>query len=280
MNVNQLLAKKQAGEKIVVITAYDYPGALLAEQAGADIVLVGDSLGNVVLGYEKTTAVTVADILHHTKPVARAIKKALVVADMPFGSYQISTEQALSNAIRFIKEGGAAAVKLEVMEENLPLITSLTKQGIPVMAHIGLLPQTASLWHGYRCQGRDAASAHTLMKIAGKLEEAGAFSVVLECVAAEAAAAITASLKIPTIGIGAGAECDGQVLVFHDLVGLSSGYLSGLGNGYEPRFVKRYGDAASLIRQALSDFATEVRGKIYPDNTHSFFMEAEELKKL
>jgi 3-methyl-2-oxobutanoate hydroxymethyltransferase len=272
MNVQQLLAKKQTGEKIVMITAYDYYGALLAEQADVDMVLVGDSLGNVILGYGTTTPVTMEDILHHTKPVARAVKNALVVADMPFGSYQISVEQALTNAILLIKEGGASAVKLEGGEETVPVISALSKQGIPVMAHIGLLPQTAGMWQGFRCQGRDAKSAHSLLETARLLEQAGAFSLVLECVAAEAAAKISSSLKIPTIGIGAGLNCDGQVLVFHDLVGLNEGHV--------PRFAKQYGNASAVIRQAITDFTAEVRTGAYPDAGHSFFMDADELKKL
>jgi 3-methyl-2-oxobutanoate hydroxymethyltransferase len=272
MNVRQLLAKKQQGEKIVMVTAYSYHSALLAEQAEVDVVLVGDSLGNVMLGYDTTTPVTLEEVLHHTKPVARAVKNALVVADMPFGSYQISVEQALTNAIRLIKEGGASAVKLEGGAETVPAICALAKQGIPVMAHIGLLPQTAAMWQGYRCQGREAETAHRLLETARQLEEAGAFSVVLECVAAEAAATISAALKIPTIGIGAGPDCDGQVLVFHDLVGLNDGHTA--------HFVKQYGRAAAELSQAIAAFAAEVRTGVYPGPDHSFFMEPGELEKL
>ena len=272
INVQQLLAKKQQGEKIVMITAYGYHSALLAEQANVDIVLVGDSLGNVMLGYDKTTPVTLEDMLYHTKPVARALTNALLVTDMPFGSYQVSVEQAMLNAIRLIKEGGAAAVKLEGGAETVPIIAALTKFGIPVMAHIGLLPQTAAMWQGYHCQGRNADSARRLLETARMLEEAGAFSVVLECVAAEAAAKISTAIKIPTIGIGAGPDCDGQVLVFHDLVGLNEGHV--------PRFVKQYGQTASLMRQAITDYAAEVKACVYPDPAHSFFMEADELNKL
>jgi len=272
MNVRQLRSKKEQREKIVMVTAYDYPSALLAEQAGVDMLLVGDSLGNVVLGYDSTRPVTMEDILLHTRPVARAAQNALVVADMPFGSYQISTEQALSNAIRLIKEGGAAAVKLEGGVEVAPIIAALSTMGIPVMAHIGLLPQTAAMWQGFRTQGRDAAAAHSLLTIAQELERAGAFSVVLECVASEAAAFISSQLTMPTIGIGAGPGCDGQVLVFHDLVGLNE--------GHAPRFAKQYGQAATVIRQAIGDFAAEVRQGLYPGPEHSFFMDAAELKKL
>lgn len=272
MNIRRLLAKKEQGEKIVMVTAYDHPGAVLAEQAGVDMILVGDSLGNNVLGYETTTPVTVEDILHHTRAVARGAKDTLVMADMPFGSYQISVEQAVTNAIRFIKEGGAQAVKLEGGLEVSPLITALTKAGIPVMAHIGLLPQTAGLWHGYRIQGRDAASAQRLLETAQALEQAGAFSVLLECVASEAAGLISRQLQGPTIGIGSGPDCDGQVLVFHDLVGLNENHL--------PRFVKQYGLAAEVIRQAIGAYAAEVRQGVYPDADHSFPMEEEELQKL
>ena len=272
MNVRQLLAKKQRGEKLVMITAYGYHSALLAEQADVDIVLVGDSLGNVMLGYETTTPVILEDMIYHTRPVARALKKALLVTDMPFGSYQISVEQAMTNAIRLIKEGGAAAVKLEGGMETVPIIAALTKFGIPVMAHIGLLPQTAAMWQGFRCQGRDAESARHLIETAQALEKAGAFSIVLECVAAEAAAKISAAIEIPTIGIGAGADCDGQVLVFHDLVGLNKGHM--------PRFAKQYGNSAAVMRQAIDDYSAEVKTGAYPDPTHSFFMEPDELKKL
>jgi 3-methyl-2-oxobutanoate hydroxymethyltransferase len=212
------------------------------------------------------------DILHHSKPVARAVKNALLVADMPFGSYQISVERAMENAIRLIKEGGAAAVKLEGGEETVPVIAALSKHGIPVMAHIGLTPQTAGLWQGFRCQGRDAVSARRLLETARQLEQAGAFSLVLECVAAEAAAKITASVTIPTIGIGAGPHCDGQVLVFHDLVGLNE--------GGAPSFAKQYGQTAAVIRQAIGDYAAEVRSGAYPGSAHSFFMETDELNKL
>ncbi|MCL1975586.1 MAG: 3-methyl-2-oxobutanoate hydroxymethyltransferase [Firmicutes bacterium] len=272
MNIRQLLDKKQRGEKIVMITAYGYPSGRLAEQAGADVVLVGDSLGNVMLGYESTTPVTIEDICHHTKPVARAVKNALLVADMPFGSYQINTDLALANAIFLIKECGAAAVKVEGGEETAPIIAALSKHGIPVMAHIGLLPQTAAMWHGYSCQGRDADSAMRLLKTARMLEEAGAFSVVLEFVTAETAAKISAALTIPTIGIGAGLNCDGQVLVFHDIVGLNENHM--------PRFAKQYGNAAAIILQALNDFAAEVKTGNYPDSEHSYFMDADEVKKL
>ncbi|MCL2496267.1 MAG: 3-methyl-2-oxobutanoate hydroxymethyltransferase [Clostridiales bacterium] len=272
INISHLYDKKKRGEKIVAVTAYDYPCALVAEAAGADILLVGDSLGNVVLGYESTMKVTMADILHHARPVARAAQKALVVADMPFGSYQISVEEALRNAVLLLKEAGVAAVKLEGGAQVAPLVAAMTGQGIPVMAHIGLLPQTAALWHGYRVQGCDEASAREILKAALALEQAGAFSVVLECVASEAAALITEKLNIPTIGIGSGPHCDGQVLVFHDLVGLNEGHV--------PRFVKRYGAAAEAMRRAVGDFAAEVRQGLYPGDEHSFPMNADELKRL
>lgn len=272
MNISRLLEKKLQGEKIVMVTAYDYPGALVAEAAGADILLIGDSLGNVVLGYDSTVKVTMADMLHHTRPVARAAKNALVVADMPFGSYQISIEEALRNAVLLIKEGGAAAVKLEGGREIAPLVAALTAAGIPVMAHIGLLPQTAGMWHGYRIQGKDEASARKLLAEAEALEQSGAFSVLLECVASEAAALITKTLHVPTIGIGSGPMTDGQVLVFHDLVGLNEGHV--------PRFVKRYGSAAEHMRQAISQYAEEVRQGLYPDDEHSFPMDTDELKRL
>lgn len=272
LTVAGLLAKKRQGEKIVMVTAYDYPGALVAEQAGVDVLLVGDSLGNVVLGYDTTIPVTMEDMLLHTRPVARAATQALVVADLPYGSYHVSTEQAITNGLRLIQEGGAAAVKLEGGQEFAPLVETMTQRGIPVMAHIGLLPQTASIWEGYRVQARTAASAQLLLESALALEAAGAFAVVLECVTQEAAELISSRLSIPTIGIGAGPGCDGQVLVFHDLLGLNQGHV--------PHFVKQYAAAAEQMRQALGEYAAEVRQGSFPDAAHSFPMEEAEVQNL
>lgn len=272
LTIADIRQKKLQQQKIVTMTAYDYPGALIASQAGVDILLVGDSLGNVVLGYETTIPVTMDDMLLHVKPVSRGADSALVVADLPFGSYHCGTEEALKNAVALIKEGGATAVKLEGGDVVAPLVQEITRRGIPVMAHIGLLPQTASLWEGYRVQGRDAAGAQELLASALALEAAGAFSIVLECVAAETAQMISTRLRIPTIGIGSGPYCDGQVLVFHDTLGLNQGHV--------PRFVKRYCEAGALMQQALTEYAAEVRAGTFPDPDHSFPMAEEEAQKL
>jgi 3-methyl-2-oxobutanoate hydroxymethyltransferase len=272
--IGPLQEKKERGEKIVMLTAYDFPTAVIAAAAGADILLVGDSLGNVVLGYDTTIPVTMEDILHHTHPVVRgaAEKGVFIVADMPFGSYHISIEETLRNAFTLIKDGGADAIKLEGGEEILPIVSELTKRGIPVMAHIGLVPQTASLWQGYKVQGHDEVSAWALVKTAQKLAEAGAFSVVLECVTRETAALITNKVPIITIGIGSGSDCDGQVLVSHDLLGLTQGNV--------PRFVKQFGYVGAEMERAFAAYAEEVRAGTFPDPDHSFAMEENEAKKI
>jgi len=272
MTIPKLMAKKGKGEKIVVVTAYDYPMAAIADTCGVDILLVGDSLGMVVLGYENTMPVSMEDMLHHTCPVVRAAQKALVVADMPYGSYQTGKEKALENAIRLIKEGGADAVKIEGGQEIVEVASAMHKMGIPVMAHIGLLPQTASLWGGYHVQGRDEAAAWALVEAAQALEEAGVFAVVLECIASEVAALITEKIDIPTIGIGSGPNCDGQVLVSHDLFGLTKGHI--------PFFVKKYAQLENEMIKAYDAFIEDVRTGAFPDAEHSFPMDAEEAKKL
>ncbi len=272
VTIGQLVLNKQEGKKSVMVTAYDYPGAYLADQAGVDLILVGDSLGNVVLGYDTTIPVTMEDMIHHIRPVAQANQGALIIGDMPYGSYQISTEQAIANAIRLIKEGGADAIKLEGGAEMAPLIKALTAVGVPVMAHIGLLPQTASLWEGYRVQGKDEASAHILIDAAEALAEAGAFAIVLECVTLEVAKIISETIDIPTIGIGSGPHCDGQVLVFHDLLGLNQRKV--------PRFVKQYCQAAQMMSEALKEYAAEVRQGVFPDLAHSVAMDQDEARKI
>jgi len=269
--ISKLQEKLKDGEKLVMVTAYDYPSALLAEKAGVDMILVGDSLGNVVLGYDTTIPVTMADMLHHTKAVSRAVKVPMLVADMPYGSYEVSTEEAISNALRLIQEGGAQAVKLEG-SQWAPLVREMSKRGIPVMAHIGLLPQTASLWTGYKTFGRDESTALTLVEAAQSMEEAGAFAILIECVTTEAAKIITEKIDIPTIGIGSGLHCDGQVLVWHDLLGM--------GCGYTPKFVKQYAQIGEQIEQALRAYAEEVRNGVFPDAEHSVAMAKDEAKRL
>ena len=271
MDISQMQKKMEAGEKLVMITAYDYHQARLADESGVDMILVGDSLGNVMLGYDSTIPVTMEDMIHHIKPVARAAKHAFVVGDMPFGSYHISTEQAVANALRLIQEGGCKAVKMEGGKEFAPLVAELTRRGIPVMAHIGLLPQTATLWEGYRTQGRDEQSAWLLVEAAQALEEAGAFCVLMECVTTEVAKLITSKLDVFTIGIGCGPDCDGQVLVFHDLLGLSE---------QAPRFAKCFAEGGECLKKGIQDYCDAVRNKKYPDDSHSFPMPEDEAKRL
>ncbi len=254
--------KKAAGEPIVMITAYDYPTARVVDEAGVDIILVGDSLGMVVLGYENTLPVTMEEMLIHTAAVVRGSERALVVGDMPFMSYQLSPQQALDNAGRFIKEAGAHAVKLEGGEEVLEAIRKITSAGIPVMGHIGLTPQSIHRIGGYRVQGKDEEGAARLKKDAKLLEEAGCFSVVLEAVPAQLAKEITESLSIPTIGIGAGPHCDGQVLVFHDVVGIFQ--------EFKPKFVKRYANLRQQMLDAVKSYVEEVRSGVFPDEEHSY----------
>jgi len=270
--VARLQSKKETGEKIVVVTAYDYPFAKLADDCGVDMVLVGDSLGNVVLGYDRTIPVTMDDMLHHTRPVARAASHAMVVTDMPFGSCHISFEQSITNAIAIIKDGGADAVKIEGGSEMAPLVAEMTKFGIPVVAHIGLLPQTASLWEGYNTLGKDEASARQLVEAAQDLEEAGAVAIVLECITADVAKLITEKISIPTIGIGAGVGCDGQVLVIYDLLGLTTGKV--------PKFVRQYANLNQIISDAIAQYSADVRDCVFPAEENSVAMDEEEAKKL
>ncbi len=262
-----LRAMKERGEKIVALTAYDRPTAEVCEDAGVDVILVGDSLGNVVLGYETTVPVTMEEMLHHVKAVTRTAKRGLVVADMPFLSYQADPVEAMRNAGRFLKEGSAQAVKLEGGDRSAETVHKLVSAGIPVMGHIGYTPQSALAFGRNVVQGREADAALQLLYDALALEEAGCFAIVLECVPAEVAKTVTERLSIPTIGIGAGAECDGQILVFHDAVGW---------NDLKLKFVKRYAEMNAELKKAVGEYAREVREQAFPTESQSFKMPAEE----
>ncbi len=256
------------GERIVMVTAYDAPSGRLADETGIDLILVGDSAAMVVLGHDSTLPVTLDEMLLLTSAVSRVTRRALVVGDLPFGSYQESDEKAVASAVRMVKEGGADIVKLEGADRRLSRVRAIGDAGIPVMGHIGLTPQSATLLGGYRAQGRTAGSAHRLYDAALASEAAGCCALVLEAVPAEVASAIARALTIPVIGIGAGPDCDGQVLVWHDLLGVSPDPV--------PRFVKRYADVASEIRRALGAYANEVREGIYPEPRHTYPMPEEE----
>jgi 3-methyl-2-oxobutanoate hydroxymethyltransferase len=262
-----LAAKGQ--RKIAVLTAYDYPTGLLADEAGADVILVGDSLGNVCLGLPDTLGVTMADMLHHTKAVARAVKGALLVADMPFLSYQTGIETAVANAGRFVQEAGARAVKLEGGAEFAPHVRAMLSAGIPVMGHLGLTPQQIARLGGFKSQGKTARAARKLVEDAKALAGAGCFALVLEAVPAEVAERITGEIGIPTIGIGAGPDCDGQVLVFHDVLGLCP--------GLRPSFVKQYADLWTPAKEALSAYCAEVRAGAFPAEGQTRRMDPQEL---
>jgi 3-methyl-2-oxobutanoate hydroxymethyltransferase len=265
----ELREMKKRGEKIVMVTAYDAPSGRLADAAGIDLVLVGDSSGMVVHGRESTVAVTLDEILFMTQWVARGAKRPLVIADMPFGSYEISNEQAVANAVRLVKEGGADAVKLERGGTTVERARAIADAGVPVMGHVGLTPQTATVLGGFKAQGRTAERARLLLGEAAALEAAGCFAVVLEAVPAAVAGTVTRALSVPTIGIGAGGACDGQVLVWHDMLGYYE--------GHAPRFVKRYADLGEAITEALGRFAEDVRGGAFPEEQHTYAMPAEEL---
>jgi 3-methyl-2-oxobutanoate hydroxymethyltransferase len=269
VTVPELTEMKRRGERIVMVTAYDYPGGRLADAAGVDVVLVGDSAAMTVLGLDSTVPATMDEMVVLTRAAARGAERALVVADMPFGSFQISDEDALRNAVRFVKEAGAEAVKLEGAGPTLSRVLALAGAGIPVMGHVGLTPQSAAMLGGFRAQGRTAAKAQRLLEDARALEEAGCFAVVLEAVPAPVAARVTEALSIPTIGIGSGPACDGQVLVYHDLLGLYEGRAA--------RFVKRYAELADAIRDALERYAAEVRSGAFPDEAHTYSIPDEEL---
>jgi 3-methyl-2-oxobutanoate hydroxymethyltransferase len=267
--ITELAEMKARGEKIVMVTAYDAPSARLADAAGVDLILVGDSAAMVVLGHESTVPATVDELLVLTGAVTRGAKRPLVIADLPFGSFQVSDEAAVGNAVRFVKEASAEAVKLEGGVAMASRVRAIVDAGIPVMGHIGLTPQSATALGGFKAQGRTAEKARRLYEDALALEAAGCFAIVLEAVPAEVAARVTAALSVPTIGIGAGRDCDGQVLVWHDMLGLYQ--------GRAPRFVKRYAELAPTITTALASYADEVRGGRFPEQQHTYSIPHEEL---
>ncbi len=258
------VAAAKGERKLTVLTAYDYAAARLAEAAGIDVLLVGDSLAMVVLGHEDTLSVTMEEMLHHTRAVSRGAEKALVVADMPFLSYQVSVSEAVANAGRFLKEGRAGAVKLEGGREVAPQVRAMVAAGIPVLGHVGLTPQHVAALGGFRVQSKTAEAAAKLLADALALAEAGCFGVVLECIPAEVAAVVTRLLPVPTIGIGAGPDCDGQVLVFHDVLGLY--------DRLRPKFVKQYANLGDLAVEALTQYADAVRNSAFPGPEHVFSM--------
>lgn len=270
-SVNDILMLKKAGEKIAALTAYDYSTSLICDKAGIDIVLVGDSAGMVILGYKSTIPVEIDEMLVFCKGVAAGTKRAMVVADLPFGSYQSSTAEAIKNAIRFIKVG-CEAVKLEGGSEIVDTIKALVSVGIPVMGHIGLKPQTSSLWEGYRVQGNTKESSIKLISEARALERAGVFSVVLEMVTSEVARIISKNLSVQVIGIGSGSGCDGQVLVLHDMLGIY--------DELRPKFVKRYADLSNSIFQAVSRYRSDVKSAKFPEEQNVFHMNSDEYKEL
>lgn len=267
-------ASKERGERMVCLTAYDYPTARIIDEAGTDLILVGDSLGNVVLGYETTVPVTLDEMVHHTRAVRRGVVRALLVADMPYGSYHTGADDAVRAALRLIKEGGAEAVKLEGGRSRVEIIKRLVSEEIPVMGHIGLTPQSVNKLGGFRLQGKTAEAARNLIEDARALEAAGAFAIVLEVVPREIARLVTEAVKIPTIGIGAGADCDAQILVTHDLVGLS------FTENCKPRFVRQYADVRRQMNDAILRFAEDVRAGIYPSEDESYPLPAEAAEEI
>jgi 3-methyl-2-oxobutanoate hydroxymethyltransferase len=269
VSVNDILAMK-GSEKISVLTAYDYSTSLICDRAGVDILLVGDSAGMVVLGYSSTVPVGMGEMVMFCGAVSRGAKRAMIVGDMPFGSYQPNASMAVENAVQLIK-AGCDAVKLEGGSEIIGTIKAIVDAGIPVMGHIGLKPQTQSLWEGYRLQGRTKESAMKLIEDAKALEKAGVFSIVLEMVASEVADVITKSVSVPTIGIGSGAGCDGQVLVLHDMLGIYE--------DIKPRFVKRYAELSKSILDAVSRYTSDIKAGKFPEESNTFHMSAEELER-
>jgi 3-methyl-2-oxobutanoate hydroxymethyltransferase len=267
--LTELIEMKRRGDRIVMITAYDASSARIADAAGVDLILVGDSAAMVVLGHDSTVPATMDEMVMLTSAATRGARRPLVIADLPFGSYQVSDEQALENSIRFVKDASADAVKLEGAGTMLSRVRALTGAGIPVMGHIGLTPQTATMLGGFKAQGRTADKAVRLLEDALALQAAGCFALVLEAVPSPVAARITKALDIPTIGIGAGAACDGQVLVWHDLLGLYE--------GHAPRFVKQYADLVPTITTAVEQYAAEVRAGSFPEEQHAYSISDEEL---
>lgn len=263
---------KEKNEKITMLTAYDYSTAKLIDEAGINSILVGDSLGMVCLGYEDTLSVTMEDMIHHTAAVSRGAKNALVVADMPFMSYQTSVYDAVVNAGRLMKEGRAQAVKLEGGKEVTEQIRAIVNASIPVVAHIGLTPQSVNAFGGFKVQGKSEEAAKKLLEEAKAVEEAGAFAVVLECVPAKLAEFISKQISIPTIGIGAGAGCDGQVLVYQDMLGMYSDFV--------PKFVKQYAKVGEVMKKAFEDYSKEVKDGVFPEEKHTFKIDEEVIEKL
>ena len=270
--VTTLMNMKQKGDKITMLTCYDYSMAKLMDNAGVDTLLVGDSLGMTILGYEDTLSVTMEDMIHHTAAVARGAKNALVIGDMPFMSYQVSVEQAVINAGRLIKEGRAQMVKLEGGASVCPHIEAIVKASIPVCAHLGLTPQSINTLGGYKIQGKTEEAAKKLLDDARAVEEAGAFALVLECVPKKLATLITESIGIPTIGIGAGNGCDGQVLVNQDMLGMFTDYV--------PKFVKQYANVGEIIKNAVADYINEINTGAFPDDARSYKIDDEVIEKL
>ena len=263
---------KKNGEKITMLTAYDYSTAKLIDEAGVDAILVGDSLGNVILGYEDTISVTVEDMIHHGAAVSRGAKESLVVIDMPFMSYQTSVYDAVVNAGRLMKEGRAGAIKLEGGKEVCPQIKAITQAGIPVMAHLGLTPQSINAFGGFKVQGKSIEAAEKLLEDALAVQEAGAFSITLECIPEKLATLLTNKLDIPTIGIGAGAGCDGQVLVYADMLGMFS--------DFTPKFVKRFANTGAIMTEAFKAYIKEVKEGTYPEKAHTYAINDEIIEKL
>jgi 3-methyl-2-oxobutanoate hydroxymethyltransferase len=268
--LTELAELKRRGQKLVMVTAYDFPSARIADEAGVELVLVGDSAGMVVLGNESTVPVTMNELLMLTRAVTRGARRPLVIADMPFGSFQVSDDAAVANAVRFVKESDADAVKVEGAGPTLSRVRAIVGAGVPVMGHVGLTPQSATMLGGFKAQGRTAEKAERLYEEALALEAAGCFAIVLEAVPAPIAARVTEALSVPTIGIGAGGDCDGQVLVWHDLLGLYE--------GKAPRFVKRYADLAAEARRALETYAEDVRERRFPEEQHTYTIPDEELE--
>lgn len=267
-----IMQMKNSGHKISMLTAYDYTTARLLDEAGVNTILVGDSLGNVILGYEDTISVTVEDMIHHSAAVARGAKNALVVTDLPFMSYQTSVYDAVVNAGRLMKEGRAGAVKLEGGKEVCPQIKAIVSAGIPAVAHLGLTPQSINTFGGFKVQGKTEAAAKKLIEDAKAVEEAGAFLLVLECVPAKLAKLVTENINIPTIGIGAGAGCDGQVLVIYDMLGMFS--------DFKPKFVKHFANAGDVIREAVKTYIAEIDDGTFPAEEHCYKIDDEVIDKL
>ncbi len=269
--LTELAELKRRGQKLAMVTAYDFPSARIADDAGVELVLVGDSAAMTVLGHESTVPATMEELLMLARAVTRGAKRPLVIADMPFGSFQVSDDTAVANAVRFVKEAGADAVKLEGAGPTLSRVQAIVGAGVPVMGHVGLTPQSATMLGGFKAQGRTAEKAERLYEDALALEAAGCFAIVLEAVPAPVAARVTEGLQVPTIGIGAGADCDGQVLVWHDLLGLYE--------GKAPRFVKRYADLAAEAKRALEAYVDDVRERRFPEERHTYAIPDEELEE-